>query len=186
MYKRSFFLILILLTFFCQLKAQQISRAGTPAIAHLDLTSSAFQNGAAIPKRFTCQGSNVSPGLAWTGVTAKIKSLALVCEDPDAPNGTFVHWVIYNISPTEQGLAGSFPTIDPLPNGVRQGKNGADKVGYMGPCPPAGKIHHYHFTLYGLNEKLSLTGEVDRDRLISIINGHIIAEGELIGTYIRQ
>jgi Raf kinase inhibitor-like YbhB/YbcL family protein len=188
MHKIKFFVILLLASSVCQLKAQQImqNQRDTRKIVPLNVTSTAFQNGGAIPKRFSCQGDNVSPPLAWSGATSSIRSFVLVCEDPDAPRGTFVHWVMYNIAPNQFTLAGNIPAIDPLPNGIRQGENGADKIGYTGPCPPAGKAHHYHFSVYGLDEKLSFSGEVNRDKVISAITGHIIAQGELIGTYMRQ
>jgi len=123
--------------------------------------------------------------LAWGDAPGNIKSYALVCEDPDAPMGTFIHWVIYNIPASERGLAENIPTIDSLKNGTHQGKNGTNKIGYFGPCPPPGKLHHYHFKLFGLDQKLNLTGDITRDILISAIQGHIIAEGELVGTYMR-
>ena len=151
--------------------------------AAMTLSSAGFQNEAAIPRRFSCQGDNISPALSWTDIPQGTQSFALVCEDPDAPGGTFIHWVIWNIPATEKGLAEHIPTSDSLPNGVRQGINSGKKIGYMGPCPPAGNAHRYYFRLYALDTKLDLSGEVTRDKLISAVHDHVLGEGEIMGTY---
>jgi Raf kinase inhibitor-like YbhB/YbcL family protein len=152
----------------------------------MTITSTAFQNDSTIPQRFTCQGEDLSPVLAWSGAPDGAKSFALLLEDPDAPHGTFIHWVIYNIPATERGLAENFPKRDKLPNGTRQGVNSAQQMGYMGPCPPAGKAHRYYFKLYALDAQINIPGEATRDQLVNAMQGHILAEGQIMGTYQRK
>jgi Raf kinase inhibitor-like YbhB/YbcL family protein len=170
----------------CEAQEPQKPHEVPLVLVHLNLTSSAFQNGTAIPKQFTCQGKNISPPLAWSGVPENTESLVLICEDPDAPGGIFTHWIMYNIPPTKHGLAKSIPNSATLPDDSRQGKNGAGKTGYMGPCPPAGKPHHYRFRLFGLDGSLDFTGNVERKDFITAMKGHITAMGELTGTYQRE
>ena len=154
--------------------------------AQITISSAAFKNGSPIPQRFTCQGDNISPALAWSGAPPGTKTLALICEDPDAPNGTFYHWVIYNIPASERGLAENIAKKDALPNGARQGTNSFEQVGYGGPCPPPGKAHHYHFQLFALDTEVNIPGVVTHDRLESAMQGHIVAEAEIIGTFQRK
>ncbi|HWF43135.1 MAG TPA: YbhB/YbcL family Raf kinase inhibitor-like protein [Candidatus Kapabacteria bacterium] len=152
----------------------------------ISVTSTAFQNESNIPRRFSCQGDNISPAISWSDVPNGTKSFALVLEDPDAPSGTFIHWVIWNIPASEKGLAENIPQQDSLPNGARQGTNGGNKIGYSGPCPPAGNAHRYYFRLYALDTNLDLPGNTTRDKLMSAIEGHILGEGELMGRYQRS
>jgi Raf kinase inhibitor-like YbhB/YbcL family protein len=167
------------------MKAQQNSTADTIAVHEtLHVSSSAFQDGQPVPQKYSCEGQNISPAVSW-GKIRDAKSYAMVVEDPDAPSGMFVHWVIYNIPATEHGLAENIPTEATLPNGTVQGLNGAHKVGYTGPCPPGGKPHRYFFKVFALDQTLNLTGDVDHDRLLSAIPGHIVAQGQTIGTYQR-
>ncbi|HZK76907.1 MAG TPA: YbhB/YbcL family Raf kinase inhibitor-like protein [Candidatus Kapabacteria bacterium] len=154
--------------------------------ATMTVSSTAFKNNAAIPQRFSCQGDNVSPTLAWSGEPKGTKSFALIVEDPDAPHGTYYHWVIYNIPAAEHGLAENIARRDPLPNGARQGINSAQQLGFMGPCPPAGNAHRYYFKLYALDAQINIPGEGTHDKLESAMQGHILAEGEIMGTYQRQ
>ncbi len=156
------------------------------AEATITVSSAAFKNNFPIPVRFSCQGENLSPALAWSGAPEGTKSFALLCEDPDAPHGTYYHWVIYNIPASERGLAENIVRKDPLPNGTRQGVNSAQQLGYSGPCPPPGKAHHYHFRLFALDTQLNIPGEVTHERLESAMQGHIVAEGEIVGLYQRQ
>jgi Raf kinase inhibitor-like YbhB/YbcL family protein len=187
MNKRNFFFIILFLLSVCRVSAQQTPKAHDSAVTILKmkLTSTSFENDSLIPKRFTCDGDNISPQLFWGGVPDKTKSVAIICEDPDAPNGTFVHWVIYNIPHDSQALLPNRPATEVLPHGVRQGKNGAGKFGYTGPCPPPGKLHHYHFSVLALDEMLNLTGDVTRDKLTAAIKGHVLGIGHLVGTYQR-
>jgi Raf kinase inhibitor-like YbhB/YbcL family protein len=187
----SLFLLLFLIAGGCKMNAQLSHQSdtshatATATAATITISSPAFQNGSSIPVRYTCQGENISPALTWSAAPGA-KSYALVCEDPDAPHGTFIHWVIYNIPPSEKGLAENIPQLATLPNGMKQGMNGANKVGYMGPCPPTGKPHRYYFRLYAVGETLNLSGDVTRDLLMAAIQGHIVGMGELMGTYQRN
>ena len=156
------------------------------AAASIPVHSSAFESNQSIPVRYTCQGDNISPALSWGAAPSGAKSFALLCEDPDAPRGTFIHWVMYNIPPTETGLVENVPQLATLPNGAKQGMNGAGKIGYKGPCPPTGKPHRYYFRLYAVGEMLNLSGDVTRDLLMAAIQGHVVGMGELMGTYQRN
>lgn len=149
------------------------------------ISSSAFQEGEAIPPRYSCDGDGVSPPLTWSGVPEGAKSLALICDDPDAPMGTFVHWVLYNIPPATQSLPEHVPPQPGVKGVGEQGVNGARKHGYIGPCPPGG-THRYYFHLYALDTSLELSGEVTAKKAQQAMHGHILAEGQLMGRYTRM
>ena len=151
----------------------------------LALTSPAFRPGERIPTEYTADGRNVSPPLRWAGVPSGAKSLALLCEDPDAPKGLFVHWVAFNIPPQVTELDEGVPAQETLSDGTTQGTNGFGKLGYGGPSPPAGKPHRYIFRLYALDEQLELPAGTDREGLLPALRGHTLGQGELIGTYGR-
>ena len=151
----------------------------------LKLTSTAFDEGGMIPAKYTCDGENVSPPLAWSGVPEAAKSLALVADDPDAPGGTWTHWVIYQIPATEKGLPENVPARDTLDDGARQGKNDFKKTGYGGPCPPSG-THRYFFKLYALDTDPNLPPGATKDQLLKATEGHVVAQGQLMGRYKRQ
>ena len=148
------------------------------------LTSTAFEEGEMIPKKYTCDGSNISPPIKWDSVPPQAKSLALIADDPDAPMGTWVHWVIFNIPPSLSGLPESIPPKDSLPNGSLQGKNDFRNSGYGGPCPPGG-THRYFFKLYALDIMLQLKPGCTKADLLKAMQGHIVAEGQLMGKYSR-
>jgi Raf kinase inhibitor-like YbhB/YbcL family protein len=148
----------------------------------MQVTSTAFREGETIPKKYT---GTVSPPLSWTGAPAATKSFALICDDPDAPAGTWVHWVIYNLPAATQELAEGIPTEDTVPNGARQGKNDFRKVGYGGPSPPPGKAHRYYFKVYALDIPLDLAAGATKQQLEQSMKGHVLAHGQLIGTYAR-
>ena len=150
----------------------------------LVITSSAFSEGQAIPKRHTCDGPDVSPDLAWSGVPGKAASLALICDDPDAPMGTWVHWVLFNIPADQDGLPTEIPSDAVLENGARHGTNDFRRLGFGGPCPPGG-THRYFFKLYALDTMLELDSGVTKAQLLEAMQGHILAEGQLMGTYSR-
>ena len=150
----------------------------------LVITSSAFSEGQGIPKRYTCDGPDVSPDLAWSGVPEKAASLALICDDPDAPMGTWVHWVLFNIPADQDGLPAEIPSDAVLENGARHGTNDFRRLGYGGPCPPGG-THRYFFKLYALDTMLELDSGVTKAQLLEAMQGHILAEGQLMGTYSR-
>jgi Raf kinase inhibitor-like YbhB/YbcL family protein len=150
----------------------------------LSITSSAFQNGAGIPKEYTCDGQNISPPLRWSGVPAGAGSLALIADDPDAPGGTWIHWVVYDLPATVVELSAHVPAQARLPNGGRQGKNDFRTTGYGGPCPPSG-THRYFFKLYALDKQLGLADGATKADVVKAMEGHVLAQGELMGTFRR-
>jgi len=155
----------------------------------MTITSTAFANQAGIPRHFTGDGEDVSPPLAWTAVPAHAKELALVVEDPDAPTPEpWVHWLLYKIPPTATGLPEGVPASGSLsePAGALQGLNSWDEIGYRGPAPPKGHgVHHYHFRLYALDAPLEIGPGSKKKAILSAIEGHILAQAELVATYDR-
>ncbi len=155
------------------------------ARSKIALTSPAFSAGSSIPEKYTCRGPNVSPPLRWGQAPQGTKSLALIVEDPDAPGGTFVHWVIYNLPASISELSENIPSSEKLSNGATQGINSFHRVGYGGPCPPPGKAHRYIFKIYALDAPPSLESGLTEAELLDVINDHILAEGQLMGTFQR-
>jgi hypothetical protein len=151
-----------------------------------ELQSAAFQPGGAIPVKHTCDGPNVSPRLRWTGPPANTKSFALVVDDPDAPAGTWVHWVLYDIPPTAGQVAEDVAAQDKVAGVGTQGVNDFGKVGYGGPCPPRGPAHRYVFTLYALDAALRLPARQTKAELSRAMEGHLLGRAELIGRYRRK
>jgi Raf kinase inhibitor-like YbhB/YbcL family protein len=151
----------------------------------LTITSTAFNDGATIPKKFTCDGQDISPPLAWSGIPANAKSLALICDDPDAPMGTWVHWVLWNMPPSTPALPEGIAKDGDLPGGIKQGLNSWPKTGYGGPCPPPGKPHRYFFKLYALDAELAFSGSVNKNVLEEAMKSHILGQAQIIGTYGR-
>jgi Raf kinase inhibitor-like YbhB/YbcL family protein len=144
--------------------------------------------GEPIDPRYTCDGDDISPALAWEGVPEGTAELALVVEDPDAPDGTFTHWLVYALDAGADGLPEAFPEgaeVNGL-NAVRQGTNDFGKAGYGGPCPPAGEEHRYVFRLLALDAALGLEGGASRDEVLAALEGHVLGEARLTGTYARQ
>jgi Raf kinase inhibitor-like YbhB/YbcL family protein len=152
----------------------------------ITLTSPAFAEGKPIPVQFTCQGSDYSPPLKWSSPPAGTQSLALICDDPDAPVGTWVHWVLYHVPPTVSELAERLPATETLPDGSKQGINDFGRIGYGGPCPPPGRAHRYYFKLYALKSDPSLPPLASKADLLRAMAGQIMAEGQLMGTYQRR
>jgi Raf kinase inhibitor-like YbhB/YbcL family protein len=150
----------------------------------MEIKSSAFGRGEMIAAKYTCDGANFSPPLEWAGSPAGTRSFALICDDPDAPMGTWVHWVIYDIPPTATMLAEGITRQKDLPGGGTQGINDFRKVGYGGPCPPGG-THRYFFKLYALDTMLGLKSGITKDQLLKAMRGHILAEAQIMGTYRR-
>lgn len=152
----------------------------------MTLSSPAFAEGGPIPARFTCDGADVSPPLALGDVPAQAQSLALIVDDPDAPRGTFVHWLVWNLPPTLAQLPEGVPPRDPPPalGELRQGTNDFHELGYRGPCPPRGE-HRYRFHLYALDARLDLAPGARRDELERALRGHVLAEARLTGVYAR-
>lgn len=149
------------------------------------LTTTAFEPGQPIPVEYSCSGANRSPVLKWSGAPSGVGSFALIVEDPDAPSGTFIHWVVFNLPADATGIPADAPHTPTLADGAAQGVNGMDRVGYMGPCPPPGKMHHYHFELFALDSKLNAQPGLDAGALREAMQGHTKASTELVGTFER-
>jgi Raf kinase inhibitor-like YbhB/YbcL family protein len=149
------------------------------------VTSSAFSSGATIPKAYTCQGTDISPTLSWSGHPPQTASFALAMDDPDAPGGTWVHWVMWNLPSSAHLLAENVARHDRLDNGAMQGRNDFRKIGYNGPCPPPGNTHRYFFRLYALDVELILSPGASRQELDTAMKGHILAQAEYVGTFRR-
>ena len=151
----------------------------------IKLTSTAFQQGMTIPVQYTGDGANQSPPLLWSEPPSTTKSIALICDDPDAPRGTWVHWVLFNLPPETRELNEGVPKTPTLPSGSKQGKNDFGNVGYDGPAPPKGKPHRYFFKLYALAVAVNLNPGATKAELEDAMKGHILAEGQLMGRYKR-
>ena len=151
----------------------------------MKLTSPAFVDGQPIPTKHTCDGADVSPPLNWSEAPPGTRSFALICDDPDAPVGTWVHWVIHGLSPATADLPEMVPPTERAPGGAKQGLNDFRRVGYGGPCPPPGRPHHYFFKLYALDTELALPARAIKADLVRAMAGHILAAAQLMGTYQR-
>ena len=150
------------------------------------LSSVSFPNGGDIPKRFTCDGEDVSPALSWNEVPAGTKSFALLADDPDAPAGNWNHWTLWNVPPESRGLPEGVSKVAQLPDGTVQGLNDFRKVGYNGPCPPPGKPHRYYFKLFALDAKLTVKEKSGKRELEAAMKGHVLAQAEWMGRYGRK
>jgi hypothetical protein len=150
-----------------------------------ELSSSAFKPNEAISKEYTCDGSDMSVPLSWKNAPEGTKSFALITDDPDAPRGTWVHWVLYDVPAEVRELSAGIGHDESLKSGAKQGKNDFGKVGYGGPCPPSGPAHHYYFKLYALDLMTGLKSKASKQQLLDAMKGHVLAETQLIGTYKR-
>ena len=148
--------------------------------------SPAFQNKGKIPAKYTCDGQNISPPLTWKAVPAGAKSFVLISEDTDAPVGTWVHWVLYDIPSETQELSEGVEKAEALSTGAKHGLTDFREVGYGGPCPPAGKPHRYFFKMYALDQALNLPPKMSKAELLVAMNGHVLAHAELVGHYQRS
>lgn len=150
----------------------------------MDLSSTDLKDGK-VPVAHTCDGSDVSPQLSWNAPPADTRSLALIVTDPDAPSGTFTHWVLFDLPPTERSLPQDVPQSDQLADGARQGRNDFGRTGYGGPCPPHNSDHRYIFALYALDTTLDLPAGASRKQVEAAMRGHILSRGELTARYRR-
>jgi Raf kinase inhibitor-like YbhB/YbcL family protein len=151
------------------------------------LTSTAFGDGAAIPAQYTCDGVDVSPPLAWSGPPPGTRSFALIADDPDAPAGTWVHWVLYNLPADVSELPENVAKVESLDlGGARQGRNDFRHPGYGGPCPPPGPAHRYFFKLYALDTRLELKAGAQKKDVEAAMEGHVLGSAQLMGTYGRS
>jgi len=151
----------------------------------LTVLSAAFVMNAMIPTKYSCQGQDVSPPISWSAAPTGTQSIAVLCDDPDAPAGDWVHWVVFNLPADASALPEAVPTKPLLPDGTTQGINDFGRVGYGGPCPPPGKTHRYFFKVFALDTKLALTSKASKKDLLKAMAGHVLAKGELIGTFRR-
>ncbi len=152
----------------------------------MEIKSDSFKDGEYLAKDYSCQGQNISPGFSWSGAPANTKSFAIICDDPDAPVGDWVHWVVFNIPGNTAGLGEGISQSGALPKEAVEGKNDFGKNGYGGACPPPGKPHRYFFKLYALDvEKLPLDASATKKALLAGMKGHIVAEAKIIGLYKR-
>jgi Raf kinase inhibitor-like YbhB/YbcL family protein len=149
------------------------------------IASDAFADGGHIPSKYTCDGNDVSPPMQWSDLPARTKSVALICDDPDAPKKDFTHWVLYDLPPSARMLPEHVSRTRELPDGGRQGKNDFGKVGYGGPCPPSGR-HRYRFTLYALDTELGVPPPATRSEVENAMKGHILETAQLTGLYARE
>ncbi len=151
----------------------------------IKVTSPAFAEGQMIPATYTADGRNISPPLEWSPAGEGTKSIALINDDPDAPMGTWVHWVLYNMAPDTTSLQENVPPDETLANGAMQGTTDFGRIGYGGPAPPSG-THRYYFKVYALDMKLDLPTRATKGQLESVMAGHILAYGQLLGLYARK
>ncbi len=149
------------------------------------LRSTAYVDGADIPRKFTCEGPNVSPALQWDAPPAGTQSLAIVMDDPDAPSGTWVHWVLFNLPASTRELPEGLSKAAELKDGSKQGRNDFGRTGYEGPCPPHGPAHRYSLRLYALDTKLGLRAGSTKLDVEKAMRGHVLAQAELMGKYKR-
>jgi Raf kinase inhibitor-like YbhB/YbcL family protein len=148
------------------------------------LSSTAFAEGEPIPQKYSCDGEDISPPMKWTDPPESTMSFALIADDPDAPVGTWVHWVLYNLPADTRSLPEAFPSDADVSDGSMNGENSWGQLGYGGPCPPSG-THRYFFKLYALDLNLDMAAGATKDELLQAMEGHILAETELMGTYSR-
>jgi len=151
----------------------------------LKLSSPDFTSGETIPKQFTCDGADISPALEWSDPPKGTQSFVVIADDPDAPVGTWVHWVLFDLPADARSLAQNFPNREELEDGSRQGRNDFRKIGYGGPCPPPGKPHRYFFKLYALDKKLDLKAGASKQDVENAQRGHVLAKAEWMGRYGR-
>lgn len=150
------------------------------------VSTTAFHQGGEIPQKYSCDGQNISPPVSWTAPPSGTRSIALIFEDPDAPSGLFVHWVVYNLPPSAGGLVEGVEKSGKMPAVLTQGRNGAGSAGYRGPCPPPGPAHRYFFRIYALNMEPALPAGLSAQSLREMMESHILAETETMGKYQRQ
>jgi Raf kinase inhibitor-like YbhB/YbcL family protein len=180
-------LIMVLMLLFCSCKDTEYADSGAVGDKKMEIkiTSSVFEEDGLIPPKYTCDGADISPPLQWDAVPEGTNSIALISDDPDAPMGTWVHWVIFGLPADTRELAENIPPDEILPNGARQGLSDFGRIGYGGPCPPSG-THRYFFKIYALDTEIDLPAGANKRQLLKAVEGHILGQGQLIGKYKRQ
>ena len=172
------------LLYSCQSKNQSESTIIGGKNMEIKISSPAFEEGGMIPKKYTCDGIDVSPPLTWTSIPEGTKTLALICDDPDAPMGTWIHWVLFNLPANIIEMPENIPPERELENGAKQGMNDFRKIGYGGPCLPGG-THRYYFKIFALDTELNLEAGATKSQLLEAMEGHILGEGQLMARYKR-
>ncbi|MBW2020678.1 MAG: YbhB/YbcL family Raf kinase inhibitor-like protein [Deltaproteobacteria bacterium] len=176
--------LVFLLTLACTVATQDKGQADQ--VTKLQVESAAFKAGDTIPKRYTCDGADVSPPLAWSAPPEGTEQLVLICDDPDAPGRTWVHWVLFGLSPNTLGVPEDVPQEEVVLVGAKQGRNDFGRIGYGGPCPPRGMgTHRYFFKVYAVDLPPHIPAGATKAQVIRMIRGHILAEGQLMGRYGR-
>jgi len=160
-------------------------KIGKPRVEILTVTSKTVTDGKPVPTNHTGDGKDASPALSWSKVPATAKSIAITCEDPDAPGGTWFHWILFNLPPGTTSLKEGLEKKPTLPDGSGQGTNDFGKVGYNGPAPPKGAEHHYHYKIFALDNKLNLKPGCDKKQFYEALSGHVVGRGKLTGLYKR-
>lgn len=179
------FSLLVTTTISCGRSPGATPRAEGPQASEFEIESAAFKQGGEIPKRFTCEGEDLSPALRWTHPPRGTLSFVLIAEDPDAPSGTWVHWVVYDLPARVHELPDGVPKQAEIPGGGVQGRNDFGRLGYGGPCPPPGSAHHYFFKLYALDTTLNLRAGAEKEEVISSAKGHVLGEAQFMGWFKR-
>lgn len=182
--KTSWELLFIVFIVFCEIGLLIGFSEGEGYTMELDIRSSAFEEGEFIPKKYTCDGEDVSPPLSWVQLPNETKSIVLICDDPDAPVGTWVHWVLFGLSPDTLELPEGVSHEKEVLGGAKQGLNDFRKYGYGGPCPPGG-THRYFFKLYAVDTQVDLHAGATKSEVLNAIKGHVLAGGQLMGRYSR-
>ena len=182
----NLFLAAAVLGCFATAGCSQEPKSATGHVMKIQLTSAAFADGQPIPVKYTADALDISPPLAWSNAPAGAKSFALIADDPDAPAGTWTHWVIYDLPPATVSLAVDQIKVAQFKNGAKQGLNDFKKTGYNGPAPPPGKAHRYYFKLYALDAMTGLAPGATKADLLKAMDGHVLGEGKLMGRYQRQ
>jgi len=177
-------LLFVFVVFFFIFSFQIIRTSQGVAGGQIKVTSTAFEEGGMIPEKYTCDGLNISPPLGWTNFPKRTKAFAIICDDPDAPMGTWVHWVVFNLPANITKLPEHVPVDTNLKNGGMQGKSSFGEIGYGGPCPPNG-THRYYFKVYALSKKLENEPDMTKTDLLKAMEGSILSEGQLMGKYKR-
>jgi Raf kinase inhibitor-like YbhB/YbcL family protein len=187
MLKYSVILILAPVLLFCSCEGKEEAGAEEAGgnTMEIKVTSSAFEEGGMIPSKYTCDGDDISPPLQWDAVPEGTKSVALISDDPDAPMGTWVHWVLFNWPADFKEITEDVPPDKTLPNGAKHGITDFRRIGYGGPCPPGG-THRYFFKIYALDKMLDLDAGADKPALLKAMEGHILGQGQLMGKYKRK
>lgn len=183
--KKSIYLVIVASILICVFSINSKACTAMKGGKTMKITSSAFSEGGGIPSKYTCDGQDISPPLEWKDAPGDTKSFALISDDPDAPGGTWVHWVAFNIPPTAAKLEESIKQDREFANGMKQGSNDWPKIGYGGPCPPSG-THRYYFKLYALDAMLDIKPGATKEQLLKAMKGHVLAEARLMGKYKRQ